>query len=399
MAELIELEEAWARIVSAAPVWPVQRVPLQAALGCVLAEDVCADRDWPPFHRCMVDGYALRSSDTLASPTLLKVIEDIPAGATGSRAVQAGEAARIMTGAPVPDGADAVVMVERTESPDRSSVRVLMTLRAGQNISKQGEDARAGAVVVPAGTVLNPGTLGILAFAGCHSIPVRRNPRVAILATGNELVEPYLPVSGAQIRNSNSYQLLAQCAEQHWPATYLGIARDTLDETRARISEGLGYDLLITTGGVSVGEHDYVGPVLREMSVPLAFNKVAIKPGKPTTFGVKNQTLVFGLPGNPVAAFVCFHIFVRTAVRKALGATDVLPRFQNFRAATALKSPGDRATFRPARLVSDAKGTSVEAIEWHGSGHLAALINANALLLQDANATIEAGQPVRTFLL
>lgn len=399
MAELIQLEEAWRRVVAAVPTWAVQHVPLQAALGCVLAEDVRADRDWPAFNRSMVDGFALRADETLTPPTLFKVIEDVPAGTSASRAVQAGEAVRIMTGAPVPAGADAVVMQERTESLDRSNVRVLMALRVGQNIAKQGEDARANEVVVPAGTYLNPGTIGILAFAGCHSVPVRRVPRVAILATGNELVEPYLPASGAQIRNSNSYQLLAQCAEQNWPTTYLGIARDTLEETRRKIAEGLGYDLLITTGGVSVGEHDYVGPVLRELGVELAFNKVAIKPGKPTTFGVKDKTIVFGLPGNPVAAFVCFQIFVRTAIRKALGAGDVLPRFQHFKNATALKAPGDRTTFRPARLKSEATGVAIEALEWHGSGHLAALLNADALMLQDANAAVEVGQPVRALLL
>lgn len=396
MADPIPFDAALQRILAAAPTWPVQHVPLQAALGCVLAEDIRADRDWPPFNRSMVDGFALRSAETLTPPVSLKVIEDVPAGISASRALQPGEAIRIMTGAPVPDGADAVVMQERTESPDRSNVRVLMTLKPGQNISKLGEDARVNDIVAPAGTLLTPGTIGILAFAGCHSVPVRRVPRVAVLATGNELVEPYLPATGAQIRNSNSYQLLAQCAEQHWPTTYLGIARDTLDDTRTKIAEGLSHDLLITTGGVSVGEHDYVGPVLNELGVTLAFNKVAIKPGKPTTFGVKNKTLVFGLPGNPVAAFVCFHIFVRTAIRKALCARDPLPRFQNFKNTTALKSPGDRTTFRPARLTSDA---TVEALEWHGSGHLAALLNSDALIVQDANTSVDAGQPVRTILL
>jgi len=396
MADPIPFDDALQRILAAAPAWPVQHVPLQAALGCVLAEDVRADRDWPPFNRSMVDGFALHSAETLSPPVSLKVIEDVPAGTSATRALQPGEAIRIMTGAPVPEGADSVVMQERTESSDRSSVRVLMTLKPGQNISKRGEDARVNDIVAPTGTALTPGTIGILAFAGCHSVPVRRVPRVAILATGNELVEPYLPATGAQIRNSNSYQLLAQCAAQHWPTTYLGIARDTLEDTRAKIAEGLSHDLLLTTGGVSVGEFDYVGPVLRELGVTLAFNKVAIKPGKPTTFGVKNKTIVFGLPGNPVAAFVCFHLFVRAAIRKSLGASDPLPRFQNFKNATALKSPGDRTTFRPARLTHDA---TVEALEWHGSGHLAALLNADALIVQAANTPVEAGQPVRTLLL
>jgi molybdopterin molybdotransferase len=275
-----------------------------------------------------------------------------------------------------------------------------MSQRPGQNISPQGEDAKTNEIVVPAGTELNPGSIGILAFAGCHSVPVRRAPRVAILATGDELVEPNLPAVGAQIRNSNSYQLLAQCAEKHWQTTYLGIARDTIEETRRRLIEGLSYDLLITTGGVSVGEHDYVGRVLEELGVKLAFNKVAIKPGKPTTYGVKDQTLVFGLPGNPVAAFVCFHIFVRTAVRKALGAKDPLPRFHTFPSAAHLKSPGDRATFQPARLVTENGAfETVESLRWHGSGHLAALLSADALLLQEANTAIEAGQGVRTLLL
>lgn len=399
MAEPLSLHSAFALIQQCAPTWPVVSVPLRHATGCVLAEDIRADRDWPPFNRSMVDGYAVRADDVKSPPADLRVIEEVAAGHGSTKTLCAGEAIRIWTGAPAPSGADAIVMQERTETPGPGHVRVLASVRVGQNISKQAEDVRAGGVVVPAGTLLNARQIGILAFAGCHRVPVRDKPRVAVLATGDELVEPHQTPEPSQIRNSNSYQLLAQCAANRWDVTYLGIARDDHDETRRLIDQGLEHDLFIATGGVSVGERDYVGRVLREAGVSVAFDKVAIKPGKPTTFGVKGSTVAFGLPGNPVAAFVCFHIFVETAVRKAMGSRVIVPAMHALPLHSALKSPGDRLTFRPAKLAEKDGCACVEALDWHGSGHLAALNATNALIVQDADAACEAGSTVKVVLL
>src|SRR5258708_10567731 len=263
----IPIEQAFALILSEYAVAPVERVPLTDALGCFLAEDVKADRDWPPFNRSSVDGFAVFSCDTRSAPDVLEIVEEVAAGQAAKRALSPGQAIKIMTGAPVPAGADAVIMQEQTDIPRPGFVRFKMSMKAGQNIAKCGEDARTGAIVIEAGTKLGPAEIGVLAAVGCHAVPVRKKLRVAILGTGNELVEPDQTPGPAQIRNSNSYQLLAQCAAHGLPARYLGIAPDNRDETRRLLEEGLQSDVLVSTGGVSVGEHDHVGPALRELDV------------------------------------------------------------------------------------------------------------------------------------
>ena len=219
-------------------------------------------------------------------------------------------------------------------------------------------------------------------------------PGVAVMSTGSELVDVSTEPSGAQIRNSNSYQLLAHCATHHLRAKYLGIAPDERAATKKMIEEGLQADVLVTTGGVSVGEHDHVGGAFKELGVELFFNKVAIKPGKPMTFGRRGETLVFGLPGNPVAAFVCFHLFVMTAIRQRLGAAEPLPRWLSLPLAADEKSGGDRTTFKPGRLVEKNDGTWVEPIDWHGSGHLAGLVGIDGFFVQKPNEELAQGQRV-----
>ena len=390
----ISIEKAFALVLEHSRPSAVSRVALSDALGHFLAEDVLADRDWPPFNRSMVDGFAVFSNDTRSAPDVLEVIEEVPAGKSATKALSPGQAIRIMTGAPVPAGADAVIMQERTEIPRPGFVKFNMTMKPGQNIARRGEDAAAGAVVIQAGTPITPGEIGVLAAVGCHQVPVRRKPTIAILGTGDELVEPHETPGPAQIRNSNSHQLLAQCAAKHLNAKYLGVARDDRAQTRKMVEEGLQSDVLISTGGVSVGEHDHVGAVLKELGVNVYFDKVAVKPGKPTTFGTRGESLVFGLPGNPVAAFVCFHLFVMTAIRQRMGARDVLPKWITLPLVAGAKAAGDRVTFRPGKLVNRDGQTLVEALEWHGSGHLAALVGADGFCVQKANEDLSAGERV-----
>jgi len=390
----IPIEQAFARILAECALAPVERVPLTEVLGCFLAEDVKADRDWPPFNRSSVDGFAVFSGDTRSAPDVLEVVEEVAAGEAAKRALSPGQAIKIMTGAPVPAGADAVIMQEQTEIPRAGFVKFKMNMKAGQNIAKCGEDAHAGAVVIEAGTKLGPAEIGVLAAVGCHSVPARRKLRVAILGTGNELVEPDQTPGPAQIRNSNSYQLLAQCAAHGLAARYLGIAPDNRAETRRLLEEGLQSDVLVSTGGVSVGEHDHVGAALRELGVKIHFDKVNIKPGKPTTFGTRGEKLVFGLPGNPVAALVCFHLFVLTAIRQRMGARDSPPRWITLPLLNPVKISGDRTTFRPCKLHVKDERTFVEALEWHGSGHIAALVGADGIFAQKPNESLEAGAPV-----
>jgi molybdopterin molybdotransferase len=399
MAAPIPIEQAFAKILNNAGLAPVVRVPLTESLGHYLAEDVKADRDIPPFNRATVDGYAVFSSDTRSAPDVLEVIEDVPAGATPTRVVSPGQAIRIMTGAPVPAGADAVIMQERTDIPKPGFVRFQMTMKSGQNVAPRGQDAKLGGVLIAAGAPIGPAEIGMLAVAGCSSVPVRRQPRVAILGTGDELVEPDKTPGPSQIRNSNSYQLLAQCAARHLPSSYLGIAPDRADETRKLVNEGLQADVFISTGGVSVGERDFVGATFKESGVEILFDKVAIKPGKPTTFGKYRrgngeETLVFGLPGNPVAAFVCFHLFVMTAIRKRANAADPLPRWFTLPLLDGVKGSGDRTTFRPAKLLVKDSATFVVPLEWHGSGHLGSLTGADGLFVQKPDEELNAGDCV-----
>lgn len=390
----IPIDEAFARVLKHAGSAPIRSVALAQALGHVLAEDVKADRDWPPFNRSMVDGYAVFSSDTRSAPDVLEVIEEVPAGKLPQKVLSPGQAIRIMTGAPVPAGADAVIMQERTEIPRSGYVKFSMTMKPGQNIARRAEDAQAGAVVIAAGTRITPAEIGVLAAVGHANVSVRRKPRVAILGTGDELVEPHVAPQPAQIRNSNSHQLLAQCTAQQLDAVYLGIAPDERDATRKLVEAGLQSDLFISTGGVSVGEHDHVGAAFKELGVEIVFDRVAIKPGKPTTFGRRGETLVFGLPGNPVAAFVCFHLFVLTAVRQQIGAAVALPRQLALPIDSDLKTDNDRTTFRPCRLVVKEERTWVQPVAWHGSGHLAALVGADGLCVQNVGAEIKRGDVV-----
>lgn len=394
MSAPIPIEQAFAHILNNAGSAPVVRVPLTEALGCVLAEDINADRDIPPFNRCTVDGYAVFSSDTRSAPDVLEVIEDVPAGKTPTRVLSPGQAVRVMTGAPLPAGADAVIMQERTDIPKPGFVRFHMTMKSGQNVAPRGQDARIATTVLTAGTLIGPAEIGVLAVVGRNHVPVRQQARVAILGTGDELVEPDKIPEPSQIRNSNSYQLLAQCASHHIPARYLGIAPDREEETRALVDAGLQSDVFISTGGVSVGERDFVGTAFKDLGVEVLFNKVAIKPGKPTIFGKCGSTLVFGLPGNPVAAFVCFHFFVLTAIRQRAGAQNPLPRWLLLPLSNGIKDGGDRTTFLPAKLIIKNNATFVLPLEWHGSGHLSALVGADGLFVQKPEEKLNEGDNV-----
>jgi molybdopterin molybdotransferase len=394
MAAPIPIEQAFAHVLKNSGSAPEATIALSDALGCYLAQDVKADRDWPPFNRSAVDGYAVFSSDTRSAPDVLEVIEEVPAGKAPTRALSPGQAIKIMTGAPVPAGADCVIMIERTEIPRPGFVRFMITMKNGQNLSRRGEDARNGDVVIKAGTRIGPAEIGVLAAVGVTQVPVRKPPLIAILGTGDEVVEPNITPGPAQIRNSNSHQLLAHCAANHLRTKYLGIAPDDRAATRKLIEEGLQADVLVTTGGVSIGEHDHVGAALKELGVEVFFNKVAIKPGKPLTFGRRGETLVFGLPGNPVAAFVCFHLFVLTAIRQRQGAAEPLPRWLSFPLSMGERSGGDRTTFKPARLIAREDGTWVESIEWHGSGHLAALVGIDGFFVQKPGEELAQGQRV-----
>lgn len=393
MAKMISVDEAQAILIKEAGRGERAEVELCEAHGHYLAEDARADRDFPPFDRAMVDGFALRARDIAAAPKELNVIEDVPAGRAPRKTLGEGQATRIMTGAPVPQGADAVEMIERTK-PNGARVIVERPLEPEANIARRGSDRKQGDTVVAAGTRIGPAETGVLASVGCAKVPVFRKPRIAILGSGDELVEPGAEPKPWQIRNSNSYQLLAQAASHGLRAEYLGVAPDEKLRTRRMVEEGLAFDVLITTGGVSVGDKDFVGAAFAELGVEIIFDKIAVKPGKPTTFGRRGSTLVFGLPGNPVAALVCFHLFVMTAVRARMGAADPLPACWRVPLQGRRKAAGDRPTFVPARLDTSDAGLRAVPNEWHGSGDLCATVMAGGFIRQAPGQALAEGDAV-----
>ncbi|MCI0491666.1 MAG: molybdopterin molybdotransferase MoeA [Planctomycetes bacterium] len=377
------------------PLAPV-RVPLGEAFGLVLAEDVRSDIDSPPYDKAMMDGYAVVSSDR--NP-VRQVLEEVAAGAVPHHAVVPGTATSIMTGAPLPEGADAVVPIERTELIDVGSVRLhQVDPNPGQHVLPLGASLRAGETVLREGALLRPLDIAILAEFGHAVVAVRPQPRVAVLPTGNELVPVGEKPAAGQIRNSNGPLLLAALRQVGAEAIDLGIARDDRDDLRRRIGQGLAANMVLLSGGVSAGKFDLVPEVLAELGVEQVLHKVALRPGKPFWFGVRRQpdhnVLVFGLPGNPVSSFVCFELFVRPAMAALAGRGFVHPRSVTARLSHAYDHPGGRAACLPARVadsgLADAAehclpssragyGLTVEILPWKGSADLAALARANSL--------------------
>jgi molybdopterin molybdotransferase len=323
---MISVREALACVLADLPRLGTEQVAITQARGRVLGESITAHRDVPPFRNSAMDGFAVRAADTAnaspSQPARLKVLETVGAGAIGTRPVEAGTATRIMTGAVVPDGADAVVRVEDTEEAG-SQVAIRVVVTTGANVRYPGEDVRAGDRVLESGRVLRPADIGVLASIGVAMVSVVRRPRVAILVTGDELVEMGQPLAPGQIVNSNAYTLAAAIEEAGAVPISLGIVRDQRDRMRAAFADALGADVVVSTGGVSMGSFDYVRDILKELGYAERFWKVAQKPGKPLTFGQRGQTPVFGLPGNPVSSVVCFYLYVVPALRTMMGMDDI----------------------------------------------------------------------------
>jgi molybdopterin molybdotransferase len=382
VSEALSLIREYCRPLSA------ERFPLSsAALGRVLAESIASDLDSPPFDKALMDGYAVRSADLPTGKGTVRVIEEIVAGQSPQLALEAGQASRIMTGAPLPQGADAVVIIERTRLLDGGKVEIDdRPPRPGQNLLRRGREMAAGEVVLQAGTVLRPQEFGILASVGRTAVWQIPPPRVAILSTGDELVEPAMSPGPGQIRNSNAPMLLAQTASAGGLPRYLGIAGDSLDSLRPMVREGLETaQVLVLSGGVSAGKLDLVPDVLREAGVVAHFHKVHLKPGKPLFFGTcevaGEKRVVFGLPGNPVSSFVCFELFIRPAIRRLAGHGEFERTCLQARFSESFQHQSDRPTYYPAWIEPAASGWYVKAVPWLGSADLRAFLKANALLV------------------
>jgi molybdopterin molybdotransferase len=382
---MLSVAEAQKLVLEHARPMPTEKIALTpAALGLVLAEDVVSDLDMPPYDKSMMDGYAVRAGDLAEGRAVLTVLEEVTAGRMPKRLVGSGQATRIMTGAPIPSGADAVVMVERTRPLNNERVQIDDQPRQGQNILAKGREIRRGESVLAAGTVLRPQELGLLATVGRAETRVYPAPHVVLLSTGDEVVEADQHPGPGQIRNGNGPMLAAQIARAGGVPRYLGIVRDQRDALRARIAEGLETPVLVLSGGVSAGVADLVPGVLSDLGVEAHFHKVTMKPGKPVFFGTRGEALVFGLPGNPVSALVCFELFVRPAIRRLRGHADPGPCMIQATLSEDFAYKTDRPTYHPAWLEASDSGWRVRAVPWFGSPDLRGLTRANAFVLFEA---------------
>ena len=394
---MLSIEDALARILSHIPPNGREHLPLALACGRVLAAPICAKTDLPLWDNSAMDGYAVRAADT---PGPLQVIDRILAGEAPRRPVLPGTAIRIMTGAPLPEGADAVVMQENTDRADGSdTVQIRAAARPGQHIRTRGADLRAGVEILPAGRTLNAGAVGLCAAIGLSHVTVAARPRVAILSTGSELRAPGEALSPGQIWSSNDLALAALVAQAGAVPVPVGAVPDDPEQTRDAFANALRCEIVISTGGVSVGEHDFVKEALTALGVEIGFWKVWMKPGKPLAFArTADDRMIFGLPGNPVSCMVNFFQFVRPLIRRMLGdPAPFLPVLQ-----ATLTKPWRRRPDRPelvrVRLHVHDGQIRADVIGHQGSGDLAGMAAAHGFLLAAHDATELSGSvPVQIF--
>ncbi len=396
---MLTVGEARDAVLRAARVLPPEEVPCAEAPGRILQEEIRAPHDFPAWDKAMMDGYAVVAADLAAVPRRLRVIQEVPAGTDPGllKRVEPGGAARIMTGGPVPPGADAVLIVEETApvegTPDQ--ILAIAAVRAGDNIARRGDDQRAGDTLLAAGDFIGPGEIGVLASVGRTRVRVGGRPRVAVLATGDELVEPEQTPAPGGIRNSNGPLVMALLRQAGCAARYLGIAPDKEDALADLIRSGLEADALILSGGVSMGVYDLVGKTLRSLGTDLHFDRVAIKPGRPFTFGTRGGTLVFGCPGNPVSTYVIFHVFIRPALRKMAGFAAPVrsPRRGTLKGAVRQR-PG-RTGYCQARAAWTGAGYEVDVLPTTGSADFVSCARGNALAILPATVDrLDAGTVV-----
>jgi molybdopterin molybdotransferase len=386
-------EEARAIILDHVGVLDAEVAPLLASVGRVLAEDVVSPCDLPRWDNSAMDGYAVRAADA-AAPVDLRIAGYVPAGSHSSEAVAPGTAARILTGAPVPAGADSIVPVEETEERD-GRVFLAQPVRPGAHVRRKGEDIREGETILRRGTVVGPPEVSLLAAFSRLSVPVVRRPRVAILSTGDELVEPGSPLSPGLIHDSNGLAVAAAVAQLGAEPVRLGIARDDRASLRERLAEGLRADALVTTAGVSMGDRDLVREVLGELSVRQVFWKVDIKPGRPTAFAVHGSRPVFSLPGNPVSTLLTFDQFVRPALLKMMGHREVLrPLVQAVFDEDLARKPG-RVSFLRVRLERRDRGLVARTSGNQETGILKTMLRADGVAIIPADrGALRAGDVV-----
>ncbi len=362
---------------------PFESVPVAESMGRFLAADVIADSDLPPFDRSQMDGFAVVAEDTLRTPARLKIVGESAAGRGWHHELKRGEAVRIMTGAPVPVGADAVQQVELTRE-NADVVEILETVKVGRSIVRRASEIKAGEKVLNRGERINAEMIAVLASFGYAHVNVARRPRVAVLATGTELVRVDQQPAQDQIRDSNNYSISAYAELAGATVARLPLVADSTENLKATVAAAAEKaDMVVTSGGVSMGVYDFTKTALRELDAEIYFERIALRPGKPTVFArLPNGTLIFGLPGNPVSVSVTFNLFARTSLLALQGATDRTFKTEWAILGAALKGSADRESYLPARLTTDQQGFLLaEPLKWGGSSDFVSFARATALIV------------------
>ncbi len=398
---MIQISKAIRIIDRETTILGTERIDIADATGRVLAENIVADTDLPPFDRSQMDGYAVKADDTKNAPVKLQIVGESAAGRGWHKTLISGEAVRIMTGAPVPKGADAVQKIELSSEVD-GFVTLTEPTSKGRFIIAKGDEVRKGRVVLKQGSMIDPGNISLPAAFGYAKLKVSKRPRVAIVSTGSEIVEINKKPKQDQIRNSNSLMLTALCRRAGADPTVFPIVGDDISDLRSQISNAVkSSDILITTGGVSVGKYDLTKLALEQLGAEIFFGKVALKPGKPTVFGKLKKAFVFGLPGNPVSAAVTFHLFVRRLIGRMQGIANPFLKDGTAVVGARMKGTRERSSYLPASLSTDADGRLVATpIRWFGSSDFVGFAATDALVFVPAGEAVEAGETVKiSFLL
>src|SRR5437870_8332716 len=392
---MIPVSEAVKIVLANTAPLPVESIALTDTMGRILAEDIVADTDLPPFDRAQMDGHALRAADVASTPARLRIVGESAAGAGWHHEMKAGEAVRIMTGAPVPAGADAVQQVELTrEVDDADFVEILEPVKTGRSIVRRAAEIKVGETVLRAGEEINAAMIATLASFGYARVKVGRRPRVSVMATGSELVDVSHKPGRDQIRDSNNYTIAAYASLAGATVERLPLVGDDTEELKRQIAKAAAAsDVLITSGGVSMGVYDFTKAALKELGAEIFFERVALRPGKPTVFARLGDALVFGLPGNPVSVAVTFNLFARTALRAMHGAKEPCLIEETAVLERSVKGSVERESYLPAVLRTDEKGILLaEPLKWGGSSDFVAFARATALINMPAGVKmIEAG--------
>jgi molybdopterin molybdotransferase len=393
---MITFQDALTKILKNTQALSVEKIPVEESVSHVLAENIYSKIDMPPFNKSAMDGYALKAADTIKIPVKLECVGTISAGQSVNKHIKKGQCLKIMTGAAIPEGADSVVMIENTRADNNNYVEILSRVKTGQNICIKGEDIKRNQKVGKKGTVVSVSDIALIAAAGKQVISVVRKPRVAFFNTGDEIIPLTKRLTKNKIYNSNGPQLIALLKSCGINAKFLGIIKDDPCHLRKAMEEGMKYDLLLISGGVSMGDYDFIPEVLKGLGVKEIFHNVRIKPGKPLFFGSHKKGVVFGIPGNPVSNFTSFILFIQPAINKMMGYQNCKPEFKEGVIENSFQQKEGRKHFVPVKAVKKENQYYLKSVNSHGSADIVSLSNADGFMIIDADRkAVKTGEKVK----